>query len=447
MDLQKLKRDEKLLEQEERRIEKERKRIVKRYDMIKKKNELRKEKLRKMREKEEKMKDEPKKIYCGVKEPAPSGYIYGSLEECKEKDQIRRYGRYKADTRIIERKLKKDPVVTRKNLIIQISGNRGALKRLKEDIQSEKTKKRLGKEYDQQLLLELSEEAKRISAEQKKTLEKLKKLEELKKIELSYYGGKVPVKLLQELFKNEKLEDIDNYKIDKQLSTEWVRVFHDPKNNHTIVVHRGSKDLYDAWVDLQLGLGYKGNKRFKESKRIQEEAEKKYGTSNMSVVGSSLGGTLAEDFGKGASEIITSGKPVTPLDLIVGKKPHKSQHDVRTKTDIISFLKPFQKHDNDIVVKSIDPMDLLKSHLGTHTMEAVMKKHGDDFEIGEDDIGIIEKKDGGSIPNFKKMKIHELKEYIKVNRRAKKLKAKDYALTGKKKSDLVKFAMEIYTCV
>lgn len=331
-------------------------------------------------------------------------------------------------------------------LISKMMVNRIQLLNLKKYMDSEKKKKQSGENYSDNLVQQIIKRAKELKTEQKKLTNDLKSIEKQGGC-CCYKGGKISAKLLKELFENDKLEDVSNYEIDKSLSTVWVRVYRNPKSDHTIVVHRGSKDLYDAWVDLQLGLGYKDNKRFKESKRIQDAAEKKYGTKNMSVVGSSLGGTLAEDFGKNAGEIITSGKPVTPLDLIVGKKPHTTQHDVRTSTDIISFLKPFQKHDNDIVVKSIDPTDPLKSHLGKHTMKAVMDKHGDDIEIGEEDIGILEKKsEGGSNPNFKKMKVEELKKYIKANRKAKKLKAKDYKLTGKKKSELIKMGMGL-ACV
>jgi hypothetical protein len=302
------------------------------------------------------------------------------------------------------------------------------------------------KERDQPVPKEVLNDQKKLSKEFEKLDLIFKRAKELNKKKgkgVVIKGGKISAKLLKVLFEKDDFEDVGLYKMDKDLSTKWVRVLHNPQINHTIVVHRGSDDLYDAWIDAQLAIGYKNNKRFKESKKIQEAAEKKYGTDHMSVIGSSLGGTLAEDFGKNASEIITSGKPVTPLDLLIGKKPHETQHDVRTHTDIISFLKPFQKHENDILVKSVDPKNPVKSHLGKHTMDAVMDKYGEDVEIGEEGVGDV-KEGSGSIPNFKKMKVVELRNFIKQNRKAKKLKASAFKVSGKKKCHLVAMATSLY---
>lgn len=54
---------------------------------------------------EDEEEEEEKKIYCGVAETPPPGYVMGSMKECAEKKQIRRYGRFKADKHIINLQL------------------------------------------------------------------------------------------------------------------------------------------------------------------------------------------------------------------------------------------------------------------------------------------------------------------------------------------------------
>jgi hypothetical protein len=382
------------------------------------------------------------KKYCGIKK-TPKGKTRGNMKDCAENKQIRYFGYRKVDPKIMDiAKGKKEKVKDKNYYLREIAKRRGKLRNLKSQFNQLNDAKRLGKEYDEEKYKKLNNDIIKIENEYQEFVDEYNKLKEKEKKGGKFTvlrGGKISAKLLKELFEKDDFEDVPPYILDKKLSTEWVRVLHDPKG-HTIVVHRGSADWYDMMVDAAMGLGYKGTKRFKESERIQKEAEKKYGTKNMSVIGSSLGGTLAEDFGQNAAEIISSGKPVLPLDLLTKKKVSDKQHDVRTKTDIISFLKPLQKHKNDIVVDSIKPLNPVKSHLGKHTMEAVMDEYGDDIEIGEDGVGA---KEGGQETNLKKYNIKQLKEFIKINRRAKKLKASDYKLTGLRKAELVQLAEKV----
>jgi hypothetical protein len=53
--------------------------------------------------KDSKPKKQPiEKIYCGSQEPMPKPYNkYGSMKECKDKKQVKRYGLYKIDSKII----------------------------------------------------------------------------------------------------------------------------------------------------------------------------------------------------------------------------------------------------------------------------------------------------------------------------------------------------------
>ena len=54
--------------------------------------------------KDSKPKKQPKeKIYCGPQEPIPKPYNkYGSMKECHEKNQVKRYGLYKIDSKLLK---------------------------------------------------------------------------------------------------------------------------------------------------------------------------------------------------------------------------------------------------------------------------------------------------------------------------------------------------------
>ena len=292
-----------------------------------------------------------KKVYCGAQPKLPSGYDdFGSILQCIDKGQIRRFGRKKVSGDIIE---------------IDKKGKKG------------------------------------------------KKLR----------GGKLKAGLIKDFFvasHDPELTDVRDYKIDKSISNKFVKVYHNDKIDWTVVVHRGSADMKDAIVDAKLLVGRTKNERFKTSERVQMEAEEKYNPNRMSVLGSSLGGYLSQMYGSNAFEIITSGKPVTPKDIATGLKPHEHQYDIRTTTDPVSALKPLQPHKNDIILKSKTPLDPYKSHIGDEVMSE--RYFPADKMIGRGQID--------------KMKLSELREYIKRERRAKKLKIKDYPITKKNKGEL-----------
>lgn len=47
-----------------------------------------------------------KKVYCGTKTP-PKGFKLGTMKQCKEKNQLRRYGLLKVDSRVLNSTNKK----------------------------------------------------------------------------------------------------------------------------------------------------------------------------------------------------------------------------------------------------------------------------------------------------------------------------------------------------
>ena len=157
-----------------------------------------------------------KNVYCGAQKPG-KGKRLGTESECKKKGQIRMYGK--------------------KQIADMTGGNINKI-----------------------LVNELLDGS-------------IKKRPKMKK------GGSLPANMIKKLIvaSHEKdLKDVGDYKIDRQLSHEWVRVYYNDQKKHCVIVHRGSADAYDAFIDLQLLVQHKSNKRFKKSEQVQKKAEKKY---------------------------------------------------------------------------------------------------------------------------------------------------------------------------
>ena len=94
----------------------------------------------------------------------------------------------------------------------------------------------------------------------------------------------------------------------------------------------------------------------------------KYGENNLILSGHSLGSSLSEEIGrKNKDEIYTLNKPVTPGDIIKGKRVPKNQTDIRTSRDAVSILRPLQRRKKAITIKS-DSLNLLKEH-GTNELD------------------------------------------------------------------------------
>ena len=247
-----------------------------------------------------------KNVYCGAKKPA-KGKRIGTETECRTKGQIRLYGHQK---------------------IADKSGGN----------------------IDQKLVNEL------LNASVKKRPVVRRK------------GGSLPANMIKKLIvasHGKDFKDVGDYKIDRQLSHEWVHVYYNDQKRHCVIVHRGSASAYDALIDLQLLVQHKSNKRFKISEQVQKKVEKKYRAKGyfITTLGSSLGAYLSEEYGQNSDEVITVSKPTTPIDVLTGKKKGKDQYDIRTTRDPIALLQNFQKGEHDIVLPSRS-WNPYKEHIG-----------------------------------------------------------------------------------
>lgn len=186
-----------------------------------------------------------------------------------------------------------------------------------------------------------------------------------------YTGGKLSVgkihDFLEASYQDAPPADIGRFHLDTDLSTPTATVYYNPDNNKAVVAHRGTKGLYDWKNNLAYSVGqYDTTDRYRQGKKVQQEAEAKYGAKNISTLGHSQGSILARKLGKNTKEIIN----VNPAYL--GEKNLDNEYNIRSGTDVVSgVLSPVQKareylypsysksHDITIPTKSINP---LKEH-------------------------------------------------------------------------------------
>jgi len=130
------------------------------------------------------------------------------------------------------------------------------------------------------------------------------------------------------------------YKKDTSLSGKRVQVYTDPQGKAT-VVHRGTKGLKDIATDAYISLGGNINNtdRYKFSKKVADEARQKYG--DVTNVGHSLGGKLAETTAQKHEGIVTFNKAATLKDI--GKVRNPNQIDIRHKNDLVSAISTTQR--------------------------------------------------------------------------------------------------------
>lgn len=135
---------------------------------------------------------------------------------------------------------------------------------------------------------------------------------------------------------------IGGYKRDDELSGRRVQVYTDQEGK-AIVSHRGTQGFKDVLTDAKLAVGkLTGTDRYKHAKKIQQKAVEKYGKENITTLGHSLGGSIAERAGKiSGNRVITYNKGVSPLDF--SKKLPKKQTDIRSTGDLVSFSGKLQK--------------------------------------------------------------------------------------------------------
>jgi len=210
-----------------------------------------------------------------------------------------------------------------------------------------------------------------------------------------------------------KTTKVNDFVLDPSVSSKTTKVYHNSKTGQTVVAHMGTQGITDWGNNAVYALGgkwaYKKTDRYKEAKKVQDAAEKKYGAKSISTIGHSQGGLQAELLGKNSKETITVNKATVPFQ----NKTNANQTDIRTQGDVVSALNPFQKKNKkEIEVKS-SSYNPLTNH-GTDTLSALDK----DQMIGEGVIDFEDMKWGSFTEQFDRFRhdhpdvnVHSLKDF------------------------------------
>ena len=165
-------------------------------------------------------------------------------------------------------------------------------------------------------------------------------------------GGKLSVKNIKNVL-NASYDDktpTGDFILDRQLSTPTSKVFYNPKTKEAIVAHQGTQGIKDWANNLVYGVGgkwlYKFTPRFKEAEKVQKNAERKFGSKNVSTLAHSQGGLLGELLGKNSKEIITLNKATR----LLSNERAPNQYDIRSSGDVVSALNPLQNVNNKEVI-------------------------------------------------------------------------------------------------
>jgi hypothetical protein len=174
-------------------------------------------------------------------------------------------------------------------------------------------------------------------------------------------GKGLSAKNLKELLKASysPKDKVGDFVMDKSLSSKTSKVYQNPTTGQVVVAHQGTQGWKDWGNNLVYAIGgkwaYEKTPRYKEAKKVQEEAQQKYGAKNITTIGHSQAGLQAEMLGKDTKEIITLNKASRPFSNT--KAPN--QFDLRSKLDIVSSLNPFESsssRDVKIYPESLNPL-------------------------------------------------------------------------------------------
>lgn len=147
------------------------------------------------------------------------------------------------------------------------------------------------------------------------------------------------------------------YIMDKELSNNESRVYFKPEDNDLLVSYRGTTNLKDVGTDAYILFGgLKTTNRFKNSQKTLDAAKDKYKDANTTIIGHSLGGSLAS-----AVKTDTSKDKVIGLDKgvgIFGNKSKSNEKAYRWSGDIISMLGKKQKTLGNYILNPLKAHDI-----------------------------------------------------------------------------------------
>jgi hypothetical protein len=202
-------------------------------------------------------------------------------------------------------------------------------------------------------------------------------------------GGKLSVaqirRFMNASYEKSPEEKIDDFVIDQELSNDYAKTYFNPLTHHAVVVHRGTSGALDWLNNVAYATGYYNyTPRYWTGKKIQQNAELKYGAKNVSTLGHSQGAVLTRKLGKNSKEMIT----LNPAWL--GENQAPNEYVIRSGADAVSSglapvnwlknkLYPGYTHHHNITI----PRENLYDVIGEHSPEILNRLQDQERMIGE----------------------------------------------------------------
>lgn len=174
--------------------------------------------------------------------------------------------------------------------------------------------------------------------------------------------------------------NIDNYELDKELSTRKAKVYHDPNTNKTVVANRGTASSISDWknnLDYITG-NYDKTDRLKKANRVQDQAIQKYGKVDTNVTHSQ-----SAIIGRKLNEQGKTGQVIEVNPAIMFEKQKKNEHIIKSKYDPVSVLtnvNPFLKKENITEIGN-NTMNPLTEH-SADVLQRIDTEVGNGLKVG-----------------------------------------------------------------
>ena len=132
----------------------------------------------------------------------------------------------------------------------------------------------------------------------------------------------------------------DGYIKDNQLSNHNQSIFYNKKKSKLLTSVAGTHNLKDAVTDVWLAVGgLKSTNRYKEAKSTLEKARTKYKPKDTSIVGHSLGGSIAQAIASNTDRVTTFNGASLPF-----QNSQTNQTNYRTRGDVVSGFAIGKQH-------------------------------------------------------------------------------------------------------
>jgi hypothetical protein len=131
------------------------------------------------------------------------------------------------------------------------------------------------------------------------------------------------------------------YIMDNDLSNVEEKVYNNQKTGDLLIAYRGSVNLKNDWLDTNVSLlkgDLKNSERYKRSKDVYDKAKIKYNKDKVTLVGDSMGGSLASAVGNNNDNILTHNKGTT-----YNTTNKKNEKAYRENSDLVSILGSLKK--------------------------------------------------------------------------------------------------------